>query len=261
MDNPRTDGSWWQRLSPDGKASTIIGFCLLLAAILAIPGVIEHLHFKAKPDAELKQPAPIKPKAGATTTDLPKAPGGSRIVKQQLSDSNKLGEDVVGSENPEQKRVTHENQVSMVSKDIPSLGPVKETYQKFTTLNGFLFELHSCVLRGQRLTCNFTIMNDDDSDRPFHLDIYWGENASRIYDELGNEYVSQRGQLASESGTPGISGLSHTLVSRIKTTASLQFDGIHSAATTAKVLRVSFHCSPTGGESHADFTDVPLQKQ
>lgn len=71
-EKPKKTGNWWQRLSPDGKVSTIIGVCALLLAILAVPGVIERLHFKkASKIAEQKQQAPIETTRSDKTAALP----------------------------------------------------------------------------------------------------------------------------------------------------------------------------------------------
>jgi hypothetical protein len=133
---------------------------------------------------------------------------------------------------------------------------VAETYQKVFA-DDFLLELHSCVLRGQNLICGLTVTNDLNSDREFFLRIYWG-SASRVFDEDGNEYVSQRGQLGRQSGTPGISGFGESLLPAVKTKASLEFEKIAPNVKLAKVLRIVFS---TDGyhEQTADFRDVPIQ--
>ena len=136
--------------------------------------------------------------------------------------------------------------------------PIRDTYQRVFS-GDFLFELHSCVLRGKNLTCNFTVTNDLDSDRTLGLLIYWG-SCSRFFDEEGNEYISKSGQLGSESGTPGISGFGRTLISGVKTKAALEFEGIPPGVKLIKLLRVVFD-SPHGRMNHlnADFRDVPVQ--
>jgi len=131
--------------------------------------------------------------------------------------------------------------------------PIRETYQRVFS-DDFLFELQSCVLRGKNLTCYFTVTNDLDSDRTLGLKIYWG-SCSRIFDGEGNEYISKSGQLGSDSGTPGISGLGNTLIPGIKTKAALEFEGVSPQVKLAKVLRVVF-TAPHGSQEYlnADFT-------
>jgi hypothetical protein len=148
------------------------------------------------------------------------------------------------------------------SADRASMQPVQTTYQKVFS-DGFLFELQYCVLRTKTLTCDFAITNTGDADRRMALMIYWGEDSSRVFDESGNEYISQRGQIGNNSGTPGISGLWNTLLPDVKTKASLEFEPVRPEASIAKLLRVTFHASPNPvlSVSHADFSDVSLQKR
>lgn len=136
--------------------------------------------------------------------------------------------------------------------------PIRETYQRVFS-GDFLFELQSCVLRGTNLTCDFTMTNDLSSDRTLGLLIYWGP-CSRLFDDEGNEYISNSGQLGNQSGTPGISGFGDTLISGVKTKAALEFEGIPPGVKTVKLLRVMFD-SPFGRMNHlnADFRDVPVQ--
>ena len=115
------------------------------------------------------------------------------------------------------------------------------------------------MLSGKNLTCSFTVTNGLDSDRTLGLRIFWGP-CSLIFDEEGNEYTSKSGQLGSDSGTPGISGLGNTLISGVKTKAALEFEGVSPQMRLAKVLRVVF-TSPHGSMNYlnADFHDVPVQ--
>jgi len=136
--------------------------------------------------------------------------------------------------------------------------PTRQTYQRVSA-DDFLFEIQSCVLSGTELTCDFTVKNDLDSDRTLGLLIYWG-SCSQIFDEEGNEYISKSGQLGSDSGTPGISGLGNTLISGVKINASLKFEGISPNMKLVKLLRIVF-ASPHGSMNHlsVDFRDVPVQ--
>lgn len=174
--------------------------------------------------------APVKPTGiVAATVETPKAASGSG---QALTES--------GIEDARPETLIH------------------ETYQRVFS-DDFLFELKSCVLRGRNLTCNFTVTNDLDSDRSIGLQVYWG-TCSRVFDEEGNEYISKSGQLGSDSGTPGISGLGSTLLPHVKTRAALEFEDVSPHVKLAKVLRVAF-TSPHGSMKslNADFHDVPVQ--
>jgi hypothetical protein len=186
----------------------------------------------------------------------------SKHTMREMS-SRPASKTAVQGKSPEPHQETEQVETAKRGADaIPALQPIKDTYQRVFS-NGFLFELKSCVLRGRDLSCYFTVTNDSDSDRGFSLMIYWGDEASRIFDESGDVYISQRGQLGSELGTPDISGLSNTLVPSVKVKAMLQFEGVHPDVGTARLLRVGFHNSadPILRMSHADFVDVPIQNR
>jgi hypothetical protein len=197
------------------------------------------------------RPALITPAASVENTGS--RPAASAPVKR-------TGIVAATAETPSEASRNGKVPAESVTEDKHPETPIRDTYERVFS-GDFLFELQSCVLRGKNLTCSFTVTNDLDSDRTLGLLIYWGP-CSRAFDEEGNEYLSQSGQLGSESGTPGISGFGHTLISGVKTKAALEFEGIPSHVKLIKLLRVMFD-SPLGrmNRLNADFRDVPVQER
>lgn len=218
--------------------TTVIGI-VVLGVVSSLTAAVIWNKWK-----DIAQPEPIKNPPVETTSE-PSSPGGSQNAPApRTADTQEAPpREGNGEPNPNAQALQPE-------------APIEETYQK-TFADDFLIELHSCVLRGKNLICNFSVTNDLDSDREFFLRIYWG-NASRVFDEDGNEYMSQRGQIGKQSGTPGISGYGEPLISEVKTKASLEFEGIAPNVKVAKLLRIVF--SGDGyHEQTADFRDIPMQ--
>lgn len=88
---------------------------------------------------------------------------------------------------------------------------------KTITARQFRFEIHSCNLSSESLTCRLTITNlGEDAELYFHGD-------TRMFDEWGTEHTLSRVQLAGQEGNPRFTRV--TLIQGVKTSASLTFHG------------------------------------
>lgn len=96
----------------------------------------------------------------------------------------------------------------------------------------FVFELSSCKLHGETITCYLTVKNDLPEDRD--LIIYANASSrrvvTRLYDEFGNEYNATFGSLGSKSDKYSSQSI---LVSQVPTKASIEFEGV--SAQVSKV--------------------------
>ena len=146
------------------------------------------------------------------------------------------------------------------------LSPTKEAPKK-VTVSDFTFEISSCKMAGQTVTCNFTIVNDSSEDKQFGLiQNPFGDSArsSRMFDNLGNEYhaaeaITRRGV----RNGPSIASIHLVLVPQVVTKAALKFENVTSDAATIKLLRVTFEVQGNDWAapsklSYADFRDVPI---
>ena len=128
--------------------------------------------------------------------------------------------------------------------------PNKSAAQRLTSRD-FTFELQSCRASGGTVTCQFTVANDSDQDRDFAL--YTGNN-SRAFDEAGNEYPGQGGQLGSRENDLWVNIV---LVPGVVTKGWVKFENVNSEATKLTVLRIGYAWN---GNNYVDFRNVVLKK-
>jgi hypothetical protein len=126
--------------------------------------------------------------------------------------------------------------------------PAKSPPIMKTEDHSVLFNLHQCRKSGSAITCVFTFQNKG-ADRKFEFVAH----RSNLYDELGNGYNGQRGQLANYEGNePRIA-----FVSGVTTRAQITFDGIDPNVTKITLLRIQFDVGDDYG-LEVKFRNVPL---
>jgi len=142
-----------------------------------------------------------------------------------------------------------------VSKDVVSPAPKPELKaQQKVEVNNFLFELQSCKISGQQVTCHFMVNNKDvDRNLNLYADEHWG-GTSRIFDDLGNVYKAEESQIGNSRARQYAQIM---LVSGIPTKASLRFGGVSQEVRSIALLEIS--CS-TDKYFKAQFRNIPLSK-
>lgn len=90
----------------------------------------------------------------------------------------------------------------------------------------FSFELNSCKMAGDSVTCNLTVRNELAEDR--RLWLYHRD--SRIFDESGNEYKGSAGKIGSRTGGNLNSYIANVLVSQVPTSAAVTFKEVSEQA-------------------------------
>jgi TolB-like protein len=122
----------------------------------------------------------------------------------------------------------------------------------------FIFELNSCKMKGDVVTCYLTVKNDSAEDRVLSLsrDNY-SMHPTRLIDEFGNEYLNTEVILGTFSAGGQI-GVSNTLISQVPTRLDFKFEGVSAQATKATLsLGIDI-----GGEGNFRVTlrNVPIVK-
>jgi TolB-like protein len=111
----------------------------------------------------------------------------------------------------------------------------------------FIFEVNSCKMVGDSVTCSMMIKNDLSEDRMLMLYCYM----SRMLDESGNEYMETEGTLGSRGGKCSGGSVVNTFVSQVPTHATVKFDKVSAQATRA-TLNLSV------GNSKVTFRNIPI---
>jgi TolB-like protein len=113
----------------------------------------------------------------------------------------------------------------------PKPTPESTTPNKTSTqrVQDFVFELNSCKMAGDSVTCYLTIRNDLNEDRQLWL----YHTSSRLFDEAGNEYRGSEGKFGSRSGGGLNNYVLNVLVSQVPTNASVRFKEVSEQATRA----------------------------
>lgn len=146
--------------------------------------------------------------------------------------------------------------------DSPSGTAARSANLKITS-DDFTFKLSGCRRAGQRITCEFSVMNNASEDRGFFL--YGNEReSSRLIDSGGNELYPSTFKLGSANGDRRI-WLSLQLVPQVPTNASLTFLDPSAKVNSINLLRIAFRRE---GKSlgirgpqydYADFKNIPIQ--
>lgn len=144
-------------------------------------------------------------------------------------------------------------------------GTIARSVNRKVTSDDFTFELHGCRKEGQRLTCEFSVLNNTSEDRGFTL--YGnssGFQSSRAIDSNGNEFYPSSFRLGSATNGTRIR-LGVVLVPQTPTNASLTFLDPSLKVDSISLLRIAFHGEGKRrrmrgpGADYADFKNVPVQ--
>jgi TolB-like protein len=129
------------------------------------------------------------------------------------------------------------------------------TLQKVEAKN-FAFELREAKMSGTSLTIELTIKNNDQDRELILLRTAWIGGPSRIFDEVGNEYIADNIKIGNKQ-----SGSSHNVrslfVSGVPTKVKLIFDKVSPEMNTISLFEI-------GGESNGKFKaqlrNIPITK-
>jgi len=134
--------------------------------------------------------------------------------------------------------------------------------QQSVEAKGFLFELQSCKLSGNSVTCNLLITNKKE-DRNLVVigkGSVYDHEPTKIFDDSGNEYWANEVQLANKRNKI----VQSLLISDIPTKVSFSFDGVSQNAKSITLLKISCYdgyYGRGGGEKFlVQFRNIPLTK-
>ncbi len=122
-----------------------------------------------------------------------------------------------------------------------------------TEVQGFTFELKECKRSGESVTCTLLVTNNEE-DRELRLYANDGSRKSRIFDNLGNEYIARRCKIGNKENPYNAEIL---LVSGIPTKAILSFTKISLETTGVALLEV--RCR-SGDDFKVQFRNIPFSK-
>ena len=108
---------------------------------------------------------------------------------------------------------------------------------------------------GGRVTCDLLVTNNDDKDRELRLNISLSPQ-SRMFDDLGNEYSPNQGELANKKGGYYNQSL---IISGISTKSNLTFKNVKQEASGISLLEFSFW-EQESGNFKIKFRNIPLSK-
>lgn len=141
------------------------------------------------------------------------------------------------------------------TKPIPLNNPPPRPSSQRVTSKDFTFELQSCRASGGIVTCQFNVMNDSPQDKEFALSTRFD---SRAFDEAGNEYQADGGQVGGQQGSGFLGATARiVLLPGVITKGSLKFENVNSEVAKLTVLRI---CYEWNGRNHVDFRNVVLKK-
>ncbi|MCP4110653.1 MAG: hypothetical protein GY749_34875 [Desulfobacteraceae bacterium] len=106
-----------------------------------------------------------------------------------------------------------------------------KTYQK-TVVKEFTFELQLCKKTGKSLNCYFLISSNN-QDKKLYVD---GTDGSRIFDDIGNEYLATAVQFGNKTDNSEVGKM---LPANVPTKARIDFENISPQASRIAILEVS----------------------
>ncbi|MBN1408799.1 MAG: hypothetical protein JW956_13465 [Calditrichaceae bacterium] len=124
---------------------------------------------------------------------------------------------------------------------------------------GFRIELKECTLSNRRVVCHLIITNTSEDDKDFEITYGW-QYQTKIFDDLGNEYIISAVKFANQLKT--IKGLSQydsankKIVAGTSVSAELIFDKVSSMAVKINLLQIL--CGFRGFK--VEFRDIDLIK-
>ncbi len=130
--------------------------------------------------------------------------------------------------------------------------------QQRVEVKDFIFELQSCKLSGQAVSCYLTITNKGD-DRQLDIGIsgsYSGGTPTRMIDNYGNEYKVRLGELGSIRSN-GYTTITNLMVSGIPIKAVFKFEGV--SPQVSKIALLELDCGSKGAFK-AQLRNIPLSK-
>lgn len=135
--------------------------------------------------------------------------------------------------------------------------PVKQVLKaeakQSTEAKDFLFELQGCKASGGNVTCNLLITNKGNDRELQFVGRSFGKN-SRLFDDMGNEYLASEVQLGTKQHGHSVTTL---LVSNIPTKARVSFEKVSAEASKIALLELATY---TQDWSIVQFRDIPLSK-
>ena len=131
---------------------------------------------------------------------------------------------------------------------------LKSKTKTIIEINDFTFELVNCKQTGQNIICDLLITNNIDEDRL--LTLYGGIQATRIFDEDGNELAAQTLKLGNRGPSNRVS---NTLVNGVPILTTLNFG---SSSTKVKLLSLlEIHChDKVSGRFKVRFRNISITK-
>ncbi|MCK4359214.1 MAG: hypothetical protein KAW92_10835 [Candidatus Cloacimonetes bacterium] len=188
----------------------------------------------------------LKVNARIISTETGKVFGvaGTKIVKDETVEKLMGIISTVQKEEVQKEEVREQTEKKEIS---------KESLKKVEVEN-FTFELINCKQTGQNIICDLLITNNLDEDRV--LSLYGGIQATRIFDEDGNELAAQYIKL----GNRGPSGrVSNTLVNGVPILTTLNFGY---SSTKVKLLSLlEIHCNDNvSGRFKVRFRNISITR-
>jgi TolB-like protein len=122
----------------------------------------------------------------------------------------------------------------------------------------FIFEVTTCKLTGDSVTCYLSIKNDSPEDRGLRI---W-KSTTRMVDEFGNERLATVLSLGTYVTNSYNGEIDNDLISQVPTRASIKFENVSTQATRA-TLSISASSGATfggGGGFKVTLRDVPIVK-
>lgn len=138
--------------------------------------------------------------------------------------------------------------------------PPQTKAQKRVEVKDFIFELQSCKITGQKVTCSVLITNKGEDNR-FVINGKSGDRPTRIIDDTGNEYLAGRIQFGNKQiDTNSSSYVEIVLVSGVPTKASFTFENVKTEAARLSLLEVASWADKNVGNFSAQLRNILLSK-
>lgn len=129
--------------------------------------------------------------------------------------------------------------------------PSSAKAQQRVEVKDFLFELQGCKASGQTVSCSLLITNKG-KDRDIWITV-GRNNMSRIVDDSGNEYRSNKLQIGTEERSDWM--VQNLLVSGIPTKATISFDNVSPQAKMIRLLELDCGAAD-GGRFKAQLRNI-----
>ena len=126
-------------------------------------------------------------------------------------------------------------------------------------LNGFILELKECTMSNRIVTCHMDVTNTTEDDKEFG--IQWGNPWSKMYDNLGNEYILHAVKITNKKqvfwdGGSEYQGLGKKIMPGLTVPVLMYFEKVTAEATGIELLDIN-----CGRECAFKFRRIPLEKK